>query len=143
MISGQFIPIVEKIPRETAKTQTVAAKIDIFTIFLLLLNEIHDFHYFHCCKATVQVVLWPTRENSEYHGISDRFFELSRSVFRVRPSYLIFRELSEYVFRKIKSFCEKIFFRDEGSIFDQKFSHLLQSDPSFIRHFFTKNRHTG
>ena len=73
---------------------------------------------------------------SEKHGISDRFFELSRSVFRVKPSYLVFGELSKYVFRKNKSFCEKIFFRDEGSIFDQKSSHLLQSDPSFIRSLF-------
>ena len=66
---------------------------------------------------------------SEKHGISDRFFELSRSVFRVKPSYLVFRELSEYVFRKNKSFCEKIFFRDEGSILDKKIQSVATLKP--------------
>ena len=57
------------------------------------------------------------------HGISDLFFKLSRSVFRVIPSYLVFRELSKYVFRKNKSFYEKIFFRVTGSILDQNLGH--------------------
>ncbi len=53
------------------------------------------------------------------HGISDLFFKISRSVFRVKPSYSVFRELSKYVFRKNTSFYEKIFFRVTGSILDQ------------------------
>ena len=71
----------------------------------------------------------PTRENGEYHEISDRFFELSRSVFRVRSSYLVFRKLSEHVFRKMKSFCEKNIFSCRGVDLGSKFSHLLQFRP--------------
>ena len=55
---------------------------------------------------------------------SDLFFKLSRSVFRVIPSYLVFRELSKYVFRENKSFYEKIFFRVTGSILVQNLDHF-------------------
>ena len=73
------------------------------------------------------LVGYATVSNSEYngnHGISDQIFKISRSVFRVIPSYLAFRELSEYVFRKNKGFCEKIFFDTGGSVFGQKSDHF-------------------
>ena len=63
-------------------------------------------------------------ENDENHGISDLFFKLSRPIFRVIPSYLVFGKLSGYVFRKNKRFYEKILFDTSGSIFDLKLSHF-------------------
>ena len=68
-------------------------------------------------------------QNSENHGISDRFFELSHSVFRVKPSYLVFRELSEYVFRKIKRFCEKNIFSRRGVDFRSKIQSFATVGP--------------
>ena len=65
-------------------------------------------------------------ENKANHEISDLFLKLSRSVFRVRPSYLVFRELSEYVFRENKSFYHKIFFRVTESILDQMLVILVE-----------------
>ena len=80
--------------------------------------KIHGFHHF----SLKLVWLWLTKENREIEGISDWILKLSRSVFRVRPSYLVFRELSEYVSRENKSFYQKIFFRVTGSILDQNVS---------------------
>ena len=63
-------------------------------------------------------------ETTGNHELPDQFFKISRSVFRVIPSYLVFRELSEYVFRKNKRFCQKIFFRVMRSILDQNLGHF-------------------
>ena len=52
------------------------------------------------------------------------FFKLSRSVFRVRHSYLVFRELFKYVFGKNKLFGEILFFRAKRSIFWWKSDHF-------------------
>ena len=97
-------------------------------------------------------------KTSGNHGISDLFFKLSRSVFRVIPSYLVFRELSKYVFRKNKSFYEKIFFRVTGSILVQNFGHSgrgfcfgiqchfhqnLPSSPSNGPNFFLRRSWSG
>ena len=45
--------------------------------------------------------------------------KLARSVFGVRGSYLVFRELTEYVFRESKIFDEKYFFDEIFAYFDQ------------------------
>ena len=91
----------------TRKTERDSLKNDL---------KIHDFHHF----SLRQVQLWLTKESSENDRIPDWFLKLSRSVFRVRPSYLVCRELFKYVFDKNKHFCGKIFFRVERSIFDEK-----------------------
>ena len=52
------------------------------------------------------------------------FFKISRSDFRVRPSYLVFRKLSKYVSRKITIFYDNLFFRLVGSILDRKSSRF-------------------
>ena len=69
-------------------------------------------------ETTVNKGKWSKSE------ISDRFFKISRSDFRVRPSYLVFRKLSKYVSRKIKIFYDKLFFRLVGSILDRKSSRF-------------------
>ena len=69
-------------------------------------------------ETTVNKGKWTKSE------ISDRFFKISRSDFRVRPSYLVFRKLSNYVSSKIKRFYDKLFFRLVSSILDRKFSRF-------------------
>ena len=54
--------------------------------------------------------------------------KLTRSVFGVRGSYLVFRELTEYVFRESKIFDEKIFFRWNFRIFWSNFGDALRQN---------------
>ena len=53
-------------------------------------------------------------ENDENRGISDIFFKLSRPIFRVIPSYLVFGKLSGYVLGKLKVFMKKYFLTPVG-----------------------------
>ena len=80
----------------------------------------NDFQHF----SLKLVSLWLTKENNEIEGISDWILKLSRSVFRVRHSYLVCMELFTYVFGKNKHFGEKIFFRVKRSIFSEKICHF-------------------
>ena len=59
----------------------------------------------------------------DFSSYLTQFFELNLHIWYLGSYLNMFLE-------KLNVFVKKTFFRDEGSIFDQKFSHLLQSDPA-------------